>query len=467
MRAVAARSIPAMRYLLSSLTVVLLLTAYAFAPVAPKATVLLTLQGCADGDPVSLLEFDGFDFTPFATAKVKDGSAKLEIPRSEHPRIYYVGTGKSNMRPFLLGTEEEVKVTGNCAKFSAVQVSSPLNASYAAMKAEMQRLKQQTQQNARQFQLAQRSGQSTEAFVARMAELDTERLTLIAKYKAIDLFLRDALVLNTYQSFQHNNPDNKYPNEIDYFVNEYFSFANWENPAYDYQAWVYEAMKAYTETLSSINLPAPMHQRAIEVQLAKIPQDRRSYLLAYGGVLTGLQGKNHPNYGVFAESLLKSDVALSAATKKTIQDRVASVTALAVGGTPPDIVLPTPEGDELKLSDLRGKVVLVDFWASWCGPCRRENPNVKKVYEKYKDQGFDILGVSLDQKNDAWVNAIAKDGLEWHHISDLKGWQSAAAAAYGVRSIPATFLLDADGKIIARNLRGDALEAKLKEVFGG
>ena len=225
-------------------------------------------------------------------------------------------------------------------------------------------------------------------------------------------------------------------------------------------------MKAYTETISSINLPEELHRQAIETQLANIPKDTRRYLLAYGGVLAALQGKNHPSYGYFAERLLKRDVDLAEGTRKAIRERIAAVTALSIGGTPPDIALNTPEGEELKLSDLRGKVVLVDFWASWCGPCRRENPNVKKVYEKYKDRGFDILGVSLDRKNEAWLQAIAKDGLEWHHISDLKGWQSAAASAYGVRSIPATFLLDADGKIIARNLRGDALEAKLREVFG-
>ena len=456
-----------MRHLFASCLPVFLLLAFASRTVATDVTVQLQLQGCETGTEVQLLSFDGFDFTPFTTVEVKDERAELKLPGSAHPRIYYVGTAKSNMRPLILGTEASVQVTAPCNKFAAAQVESELNQAYDAMKREMQTLKQQTQQASRQFQLAQRSQQDVTAATERLAQLDQARLALIAKYKAQDLFLRDALVLNTYQSFQNNNPDNKYPNEVDYFVNEYFAFANWDNPAYDYQAWVYEAMKAYTETISSINLPPALHQQAINAQLAKIPADSRRYLLAYGGVLAALQGKDHPSYGAFAEQLLKSEVALSDASRQSIQGRIASVQALSVGGTPPDIALNTPEGEELKLSDLRGKVILVDFWASWCGPCRRENPNVKKVYEKYKDQGFDILGVSLDRQNDAWVKAIAKDGLEWHHISDLKGWQSAAAAAYGVRSIPATFLLDAEGKIIARNLRGDALEAKLKEVFGG
>ncbi|MFQ5445757.1 MAG: TlpA family protein disulfide reductase, partial [Saprospiraceae bacterium] len=111
-------------------------------------------------------------------------------------------------------------------------------------------------------------------------------------------------------------------------------------------------------------------------------------------------------------------------------------------------------------------VLLIDFWASWCGPCRRENPHVVEAYHKYHDKGFDVLGVSLDKTKARWVAAIEKDGLIWHHVSDLKGWQNAAARLYGVRSIPHTVLLDKEGKIIARGLRGTALTAKLEDIFG-
>ena len=140
---------------------------------------------------------------------------------------------------------------------------------------------------------------------------------------------------------------------------------------------------------------------------------------------------------------------------------------ISVGDVAPDFTLNNPEGQDVTLSSLRGKYVLIDFWASWCGPCRMENPNVVALYNKYKDKGFAIYGVSLDKDKAAWLAAIKKDNLTWTHGSDLKFWNSAVAQTYGVNAIPATFLLDKEGKVIAKNLRGNALEAKIGELLGG
>jgi len=139
----------------------------------------------------------------------------------------------------------------------------------------------------------------------------------------------------------------------------------------------------------------------------------------------------------------------------------------AEGSIAPELEFADPDGKVRRLSDLRGKVVLVDFWASWCGPCRKENPHVVSMYAKYHDKGFEVFSVSLDNKAESWKAAIAKDQLVWpNHVSDLKGWGSAAAKLYGVSSIPSTFLLDREGHIIAKGLRGEALTAALKQIFG-
>ena len=138
----------------------------------------------------------------------------------------------------------------------------------------------------------------------------------------------------------------------------------------------------------------------------------------------------------------------------------------AAGDEALDIVMADPDGNVRKLSDLRGKVVLLDFWASWCGPCRRENPAVVKAYEKYNSQGFEVFSVSLDSNLDKWKNAIEKDGLVWpYHVCDLKGWGNAASRAYGISSIPHALLVGRDGVIIETHLRGRALETELEKLF--
>lgn len=221
------------------------------------------------------------------------------------------------------------------------------------------------------------------------------------------------------------------------------------------QSFVAESKRFVQQHMSSPAVLAALNRLNIQQELPLFQQVRDSLRTTIP----------HSNYFITFRDQVDRMAQQALAAKQQEEQQAMLDNLIPVGSVAPDFSQATPDGQQLSLSSLRGKVVLIDFWASWCRPCRMENPNVVRVYNRYKDKGFEILGVSLDKTKDAWTGAIQQDGLAWKHVSDLAFWNNAVAQQYGVSSIPYTVLLDREGKVLAKNLRGPALEAKLAEVL--
>lgn len=434
---------------------------------AQSDQVNITYKGdvtCEQINALNLYQFNGVGMDRVAFLNKTTGEDFAYSFPKNNEQFYYVGTGASNAKPLILGQEEKVVLKGNCRTFrDATFETSDLNIAYGELRTQMSALNNETNMLLRSMRSTEGDAANTAKVKASLKALDDKKLDLLLTTAETQPYLGKIAALTTYLSYQNNG--SKYDNELDYYANEFFQHVNWKDEAYQQNAWVFESVKSYTETISLFGFTDEKHKQQLDDLLSMIPSESHTYQLALAAIVSALSGKKHPNLVPFGEQFVKKYKVTAPSAAQSIERMIAGEKAFMVGAEAPDFTQETPEGEALSLSDLKGKVVLVDFWASWCGPCRRENPNVVKMYDRYKDEGFEILGVSLDKQKARWVQAIEKDKLTWKHVSDLKGWQNEVAQLYGVRSIPSTILLDAEGKVIAKNLRGPQLEAKLREVF--
>jgi peroxiredoxin len=250
---------------------------------------------------------------------------------------------------------------------------------------------------------------------------------------------------------------------------QYNAFIESNKPLSDVYSKLYDDYRVARKANNSAQIAAiekqadSIQKEMMKLQIKFVKDNPASYVTPY--VLASISSDMEPQELESAVNGL--DTAISDLPLiKSLKERVVAMKAVSVGQKAPDFTMNDPAGNPVSLSSKIGsKLLLIDFWAAWCNPCRQENPNVVKVYNEFHKKGFDVLGVSLDQRKDDWVKAISDDKLTWTHVSDLKYWGNEAAKLYAVSSIPSNFLLDDKGIIIGRNLRGDDLYKKVNEVL--
>lgn len=436
-----------------------------------KPSNSITLSGefgsCTAKDSIRIWGFLGSTLQQLAVTPLQQNGDKsafsVNINGLERG-FYFVGFATNNMIPLILGSETPISLSGNCPTFStSLSISgSLLNKSWNEVSQKINTLTQEAN-NYLQYFRSFPEDQVDISIKEKVKQADNDRMRILDSLKKADPFLAKLAALRIYRSYYNNRKPNE--TEEEYFGRAFFELADLKDPEYQRVHLVVESAQTYASTLTMLGLTSDEQIEYCDKVLEGIDKKSNTYIMLLTGFASGFFGKNDDSFNRYASMYLKDFAQINPMMTQQFQSQINNTQTLLNGAMAPDFKMMTPDGKEVSLSSLRGKVVMIDFWASWCKPCRKENPNVVRIYNRFKDKGFEILGVSFDQTKDAWTGAIAQDKLTWMHVSDLAGWGCAAGKLYKATSIPFTVIVGKDGKIIEKNLRGEKLEKKLEKIL--